>query len=121
MEKITLSEKFAAFTEPWRPKVVAELNGQEVKVVRLRGPFTWHHHEHEDELFLVWKGGFRMEFRDRPAVELRAGDCLVVPRGVEHRPVADEEAEVVLFEPAGVRNTGNVTDDTLTAPGGARL
>jgi mannose-6-phosphate isomerase-like protein (cupin superfamily) len=121
MEKIVLSEKFAAFTESWRPKVVAELNGQEVKVVRLLGPFTWHHHEHEDELFLVWKGGFRMEFRDRSAVELRAGDCLVVPRGVEHRPVADEEAEVIVFEPAGVRNTGNLTDAALTAPGDVRL
>ncbi len=121
MNKITLAEKFAAFSEPWRPKVVAELNGQEVKVVRLLGAFAWHHHAHEDELFLVWQGGFRMEFRDRPAVELRAGDCLVVPRGVEHRPVAAEEAQVIVFEPAGVRNTGNVVDGALTAPGGVRL
>ena len=121
MEKIILAEKFAAFSESWRPRIVAELNGQEVKVVRLLGAFTWHRHEHEDELFLVWQGGFRMEFRDRPAVELRAGDCLVVPRGVEHRPVADEEALVIVFEPAGVRNTGNVVDEVLTAPNGVRL
>ena len=104
---VTLAEKFASFSAYWSPKVVGELNGQMVKVVKFHGPFEWHHHEHEDELFLVHCGGFRMEFRER-SVELRAGDFLIVPRGVEHRPVADAEVEVVLFEPATTLNTGNV-------------
>ncbi len=116
-EPVALARAFAAVTEHWRPRVIAALNGQEVKVARLRGPFVWHRHEHEDELFLVWRGAFRMEFRDR-SVDLSAGDLLVVPRGVEHRPVADAEVEVLLFEPAGVRNTGDVVHPTLTAPGG---
>lgn len=107
MEVVDVAEKLAVFSEPWSPKLVAELNGQQVKVVRLLGAFDWHHHEAEDELFFVWRGGFRMEFRDR-TIELRAGQMLVVPRGVEHRPVADEECEVVLFEPATTLNTGNV-------------
>lgn len=114
-----LDEKFSRVTEHWRPRVIAELNGQEVKVVKLRGEFPWHHHAEEDEMFLVWKGEMRLEFRDR-VVEMKAGDFCVVPRGVEHRPVAVEEAEVVLFEPAGVRNTGNVVDEKFTAPGGVR-
>ena len=107
---VTLAEKFASFSEYWSPKVVGELNGQMVKVVKFQGPFEWHHHEHEDELFLVHRGSFRMEFRGR-TVELRAGDFLVVPRGVEHRPVADEVVEVVLFEPATTLNTGNVVSE----------
>jgi len=114
-----LDEKFSRVTEHWRPRVIAELNGQEVKVVKLRGEFPWHHHAEEDEMFLVWKGEMRLEFRDR-VVEMKAGDFCVVARGVEHRPVAVEEAEVVLFEPAGVRNTGNVVDEKFTAPGGVR-
>ncbi|MBK7929841.1 MAG: cupin domain-containing protein [Bryobacterales bacterium] len=114
-----LDEKFSRVTEHWRPRVIAELNGQEVKVVKLRGEFPWHHHAEADEMFLVWKGEMRLEFRDR-VVEMKAGDFCVVPRGVEHRPVAVEEAEVVLFEPAGVRNTGNVVDEKFTAPGGVR-
>ena len=109
-EKISLADKFAQFSDHWAPRIVAELNGQQVKLVRFAGPFVWHAHEHEDELFLVHRGSFRMEFRDR-VVELRAGDLLVVPRGVEHRPVADEEVEVLLFEPAGTLNTGNVRDE----------
>ncbi|MBN8731929.1 MAG: cupin domain-containing protein [Acidobacteria bacterium] len=116
----SLQEKFARVDEHWRPRVIAELNGQEVKVVKLRGEFPWHHHAGEDEMFLVWKGAMRLEFRDR-VVEMKAGDFCVVPRGVEHRPVAEEEAEVVLFEPAGVRNTGNVVDERFTAPGGVRV
>lgn len=115
----SLNETFARVTEHWRPRVIAELNGQEVKVVKLRGEFPWHHHAGEDEMFLVWKGEMRLEFRDR-VVEMKAGDFCVVPRGVEHRPVAVEEVEVVLFEPAGVRNTGNVVDERFTAPGGVR-
>lgn len=107
--KVSLDDAFAHIHDHWSPHVAAELNGQHVKLVKFQGPFTWHHHEHEDELFLVHRGRFRMEFRDR-TVELAAGDFLVVPRGVEHRPVADEEVQVVLFEPAGTLNTGNVRD-----------
>ena len=113
-EKINLTEKFAAFSEHWVPKIVAELNGQHVKLSKFMGEFVWHHHEHEDEMFLVHKGSFRMEFRDR-TVTLTAGDFIVVPRGVEHRPVADEEVHVVLFEPAGTLNTGNVVGEKTVA------
>ena len=118
--KINLNEKFALFTELWRPKVVAALNGQEVKVIKVLGQFPWHHHEHEDELFLVWKGNFRVEFRDH-VVSMNAGECVVVPRGVEHRTCADEEAEVLCFEPQDVLNTGNVSDETFTAPKSVRI
>jgi mannose-6-phosphate isomerase-like protein (cupin superfamily) len=104
--KISLAEKFGRFSEHWSPKIIAELNGQHVKLVEFRGPFVWHQHEQEDELFLVVQGRFRMEFRDRK-VELGAGELLVVPRGVEHRPVADEEVSVLLFEPASTVNTGS--------------
>ena len=116
MDRITLDAQFARITEPWQPRIAAELNGQQVKLARFRGAFDWHHHEHEDELFLVHRGRFRMEFRDR-VVELGPGELLVVPRGVEHRPVADDEVEVLLFEPAGTLNTGNVRDAfTVDAP-----
>jgi mannose-6-phosphate isomerase-like protein (cupin superfamily) len=114
MEKVNLSEKFARFTEPWKPKVVGELNGQEVKLVKLQGPFVWHHHDNEDELFLVVKGRFRMEFRDRH-VSLGEGEFLIAPRGVEHRPVAEEEAHVLLFEAASTLNTGNVRNERTVA------
>ena len=107
LQKVNLAEKFASFAEPWSPKTAGELNGQEVRLVRIRGAFDWHHHENEDELFLVHRGTFRMELRDG-AIELAPGDFIIIPRGVEHRPVADEEAEVVLFEPASTVNTGNV-------------
>jgi mannose-6-phosphate isomerase-like protein (cupin superfamily) len=110
LDKVTLSDKFAQFGEHWTPKVVGELNGQQVKLVKFKGPFVWHHHDLEDELFLVHRGRFRMEFRDR-SVDLVAGDFLVVPRGLEHRPVADEEVEVLLFEPANTLNTGNVRNE----------
>jgi mannose-6-phosphate isomerase-like protein (cupin superfamily) len=114
MEKVNLEQKLALFREHWKPKIVGELNGQQVKLVKFKGPFVWHHHEHEDELFLVVEGRFRMEFQDRQ-VWLEEGEFLIVPRGVEHRPVADEEAQVLLFEPASTLNTGNVTNDlTLT-------
>ena len=109
MVGIDLREKFATFDEHWSPRIVAELNGQQVKLVKFRGAFVWHHHDREDELFLVHRGRFRMEFRDH-AVELAAGEMIVVPRGVEHRPVAEEEVEVLLFEPAETLNTGNVVD-----------
>ncbi|MGH7720286.1 MAG: cupin domain-containing protein [Gemmatimonadaceae bacterium] len=114
MEKVNLAEKFAAFSEHWSPKIVGELNGQHVKLSKFKGAFIWHHHEEEDELFLVHRGRFRMEFRDR-TVELAPGDFLIVPRGVEHRPVSDDEVEVVLFEPAGTLNTGNVTNARTVA------
>ena len=120
MEKVNLSEKFASFSEHWRPKIVGELNRQEVKVVKFQGEFVWHQHETEDELFLVWRGRMRIEFRDRQ-VDLEAGEFLVVPHGVEHRTVADEETEVLLFEPAATRNTGDQTDPALTAPNGVRI
>ncbi len=120
IEKINLTDKFSRFDERWRPKVIAALNGQEIKAVKVQGVFPWHRHEREDEFFLVWKGRFRVEFRDR-TVELEPGEGLVVPRGVEHRTAADEEAEVLIFEPQAVRNTGNVMDETFTAPSGVSI
>ena len=110
MDKVNLGEKFARFSDHWSPKVVAELNGQEVKLVKFAGEFVWHQHEDEDELFLVVRGRFRMDFRDRE-VWLEPGEFLVVPRGVEHRPYADEEVHVLLFEPASTLNTGDARDD----------
>jgi mannose-6-phosphate isomerase-like protein (cupin superfamily) len=108
--KVNLAAKLALFEEHWSPRVVAELNGQQVKLVKLRGEFVWHHHEDEDELFLVLSGHLRMDFRDRHEL-LGPGDLIVVPRGVEHRPCADEEVAVLLFEPASTRNTGNVVNE----------
>jgi GrpB-like predicted nucleotidyltransferase (UPF0157 family)/mannose-6-phosphate isomerase-like protein (cupin superfamily) len=117
MDKVNLREKLSQFDEHWSPKVVGALNGQHVKLVKLLGEFVWHHHEDEDEMFLVIRGRFRMEFRDRH-VWLEEGEFLVVPRGIEHRPVAEEEAHVMLFEPATTLNTGNVRDErTVTEPG----
>src|SRR5688500_14749163 len=113
MEKVNLAEKLARITEHWRPKVVGELNGQEVKLVRFLGTFVWHHHEHEDEMFLGVRGQFRVEFRDR-SVEIAPGEFIIVPRGMEHRTVADDEAEVLIFEPAAMRDTGNVGDRVFT-------
>jgi mannose-6-phosphate isomerase-like protein (cupin superfamily) len=115
--KSDLNEKFALIQEHWRPKVVAELNGQEVRLVKFLGVFPWHQHEQEDEMFLVWRGEMTIEFRDR-VVTLKAGEFCVVPRGVEHRTMADVEAEVIVFEPAQTRNTGNVVDEKFTAPNG---
>ncbi len=116
MYRIDLTEKFALINEHWRPKVAARLNGQELKLVKFAGVFPWHHHEDEDELFLVWRGQMSIEFRDRPTVTLGAGELCVVPRGVEHRTLAENEAEVLIFEPAATRNTGNVSDAAFTAP-----
>jgi mannose-6-phosphate isomerase-like protein (cupin superfamily) len=120
MDRISLAEKFAMITEQWRPKVVASLNGQELKLVKFAGVFPWHHHENEDELFLVYAGEMAIEFRDHK-VTLRTGELCVVPRGVEHRTMAESEALVLIFEPAETRNTGNVVDDKFTAPNGARI
>ncbi len=113
-EKVNLAEKLSLFDEHWSPKIVGELNGQHVKLVKLLGEFVWHHHDEEDELFLVVKGRFRMEFRERE-VWIEEGEFIVVPRGVEHRPVAEEEASVLLFEPASTLNTGNVRDEMTVA------
>ncbi len=115
MEKVTVADRLAGIHEHWRPQVVAELNGQVVRLVKVLGEFVWHHHEHEDELFYVVDGSLRLEFRDR-SVTLNAGEMLVVPRGVEHRPVAEQEVSLLLFEPAETRNTGNVYHERLTAP-----
>jgi mannose-6-phosphate isomerase-like protein (cupin superfamily) len=113
MDKVNLEQKFASFTDYFNPRIVGELNGQHVKLVKAKGDFVWHHHDDEDELFLVVKGRFRMEFRDRD-VWVEEGEFLVVPRGVEHRPVAEEEVHILLFEPASTLNTGNAEDSELT-------
>jgi mannose-6-phosphate isomerase-like protein (cupin superfamily) len=110
LQKVNLQEKFGRFSEHWQPKIIAELNGQQVKAVKLSGSFVWHHHEDEDELFLVLKGRLCIQFRNQE-VWLEAGELLVVPRGVEHRPVAEGEVEVLLFEPAATKNTGNVQNE----------
>ncbi len=120
MSKINLHEKLARITEHWRPKLVAELNGQEVKLVKMRGEFVWHRHENEDELFLVLEGVLRVEFRDH-GVEVSRGEIIVVPRGVEHRTVARQECSALIFEPAQTRNTGDVVDSELTAPNRVRI
>ena len=110
MDKVNLRAKLASFDEHWQPRIVGELNGQHVKLVKLQGEFVWHHHENEDEMFLVIKGALTIELRDRN-VHLAEGEFFVVPRGVEHRPVAVEEAHVLLFEPASTLNTGNVRNE----------
>jgi mannose-6-phosphate isomerase-like protein (cupin superfamily) len=106
IRKVNLADALGGFSEHWSPRIAGELNGQHVKLVKFRGEFVWHSHEREDELFLVVRGRFRMEFRDR-SIDLEAGEFLIVPHGVEHRPVAEEEVEVLLFEPAGTLNTGD--------------
>jgi len=116
---VNLTAKLAGIAEHWRPRLVGELNGQAVKLVKLQGEFVWHHHDAEDELFLVISGRLRVEFRDG-ARELGPGEFLIVPRGMEHRTLASDETAVLLFEPLGVRNTGNVSHPTLTAPLDAR-
>ena len=119
IRRVNLRDKLSRFTAYWDPKIVGELNGQHVKLVKFKGEFVWHHHEHEDELFLVVKGRFTMEFRDRQ-VPLEEGEFLIVPRGVEHRPVATDEVHVLLFEPATTLNTGNVVSER-TIPQPARI
>jgi mannose-6-phosphate isomerase-like protein (cupin superfamily) len=120
MNKINLLDKLSLINDHWNPRIIGELNGQYLKLVKFKGPFTWHHHETEDEMFLVVRGRFRMEFRDpdedssangHKEIWLEEGEFCIVPRGVEHRPVADEEAQVLLFEPATTLNTGNVESE----------
>jgi mannose-6-phosphate isomerase-like protein (cupin superfamily) len=106
MTPISLAEKFAQISDHWHPRIIVAMNGQEVKLVKFQGPFTWHKHDEADELFLVVEGEFDMQFRDR-TVRLRQGELIVVPRGVEHCPTAEREVSVLLFEPAGVVNTGD--------------
>lgn len=114
MDKVNLAEKFGLFADHWRPKLVGELNGQHVKLAKLKGAFVWHRHDDEDELFLVVKGRLVIELRDRD-VMLEEGEFFIVPRGVEHRPVAEAEVHVLLFEPASTLNTGNVQDARTVA------
>ncbi len=114
METVNLSQKFSLVKDYWSPKIVGELNDSYVKVVKLKGEFIWHHHEQEDELFLVLKGTLRMRFRDRDS-EVREGEMLIVPRGVEHLPVAAEEVHVLLIEPKSTLNTGNVKNERTVA------
>lgn len=110
MDKINLAQKFSLFQEHWSPKIVAELNGQHVKLVKFSGEFVWHHHDHEDELFLVVRGKLVMHFKERD-VPVAEGEFIVVPRGVEHKPEALGEAHIVLFEPKSTLNTGNVRNE----------
>lgn len=120
MKPFNLNDKFSRIHDHWRPKVVADLNGQELKLVKFQGTFPWHHHEEQDEMFLVWRGSMKVELRDQ-TIELAEGEGVVVPRGVEHRTVADQEAAVLVFEPSHTRNTGNVVDERFTAPDGDRI
>jgi mannose-6-phosphate isomerase-like protein (cupin superfamily) len=110
MEKVNLAEKFSRFNDQWSPKIAGELNGQYVKLVKFQGPFVWHHHDNEDEMFFVVKGSFVMKLRDGD-ITINEGEFIVIPAGVEHMPVAEREAHVVLFEPKSTLNTGNVRND----------
>ncbi|MCU0634879.1 MAG: cupin domain-containing protein [Gemmatimonadaceae bacterium] len=108
--KIALADAFGRFTDHWNPRIIGEVSGHEIRIAKIRGAFDWHLHDDTDECFLVHKGRFRMEFRDH-VVDMEPGDVLVVPQGVEHRPVADDECEIVLFERVGTRNTGQVVTE----------
>ncbi len=110
IDKVNLAEKLSRFAEHWSPKIVGEVNDAYVKLVKFRGEFVWHHHDHEDEMFLVVQGRFTMKLRDRD-VEIREGEFIIIPRGLEHKPVADEECHVVLIEPKSTLNTGNVRNE----------
>jgi len=110
---VSLADTLGTIDEPWRPKIIAALNGQEVKAAKLRGEFVWHQHDDADEFFLCLRGHLTIDLRDG-SVELDPGECVVIPRGVEHRPIARDEVHVLLFEPTGVRNTGDVDDPALT-------
>jgi mannose-6-phosphate isomerase-like protein (cupin superfamily) len=110
MEKVNLAEKLSGFSDYYNPRIAGELNGQQVKLVKFKGEFIWHHHEHEDELFYVVKGSFDMHFRNK-IVTIQEGEFIIVPHGTEHRPVAEQEVEIMLFEPATTLNTGNVENE----------
>ena len=113
MEKINIQEKFTLFSDYWSPKIVEDLNDSHIKFAKLKGEFVWHHHEHEDELFLLVKGNLTIKFRDRD-VHLQEGELIVIPKGIEHKPVCEDEVQVILIEPKTTLNTGNVTDDVNT-------
>lgn len=110
MQTVNLAEKFSRFHDYWNPRVIGELNDCHVNAVKIKGEFIWHHHDHEDELFSVIKGTLRMRFRDHETI-VREGEFLIVPRGVEHLPVADDEVHIILLEPKTTLNTGNVTNE----------
>jgi mannose-6-phosphate isomerase-like protein (cupin superfamily) len=110
MEKINLAEKLSTFSDYFNPRIAGELNGQQVKLVKFKGEFIWHHHDNEDELFYVVKGSFDMQMRDK-VITVNAGEFLIMPRGIEHRPVAKDEVEIMLFEPATTLNTGNIENE----------
>jgi mannose-6-phosphate isomerase-like protein (cupin superfamily) len=110
MDKVNISEKFNQFNDYFNPRIIGELNGQHVKAVKLKGEFVWHHHEHEDELFLVMKGKLKMEFRDK-TLEIYPGEFIIVPRGIQHKPVAEDEVHILLFEPDSTLNTGNINNE----------
>lgn len=118
--KVALEEKFDLLTEHWRPKILGQANGQDIRIAKTCGVFPWHRHLDADEVFLCWRGNFRVEFRDR-TVELSSGDMIVVPRGVEHRTASDDEAEILIFEPSNVINTGDASPSEFTAPQGATI
>jgi mannose-6-phosphate isomerase-like protein (cupin superfamily) len=109
-EKVVIADKLRQFNDYWNPRIIGELNGQQVKAVKLKGEFVWHDHEHEDELFMVIRGILKMEFRDRTAI-IHPGEFIIVPRKIEHRPVAEEEVELLLFEPGSTINTGNIVEE----------
>ncbi len=113
IQTISIAEKMALFTDHWHPRIIGELNGQQVKIAKIQGTFDWHKHEQEDELFLVIKGEFDMELRDQ-TLTLRAGELIIIPKGVEHRPVAKKEAQIMLFEPIGTANTGDQPQSDFT-------
>ena len=110
MDKVNISEKLSTFSDYWNPRIIGELNGQHVKIAKFKGEFVWHKHDNEDEMFLVIKGKFKMEFRDK-TVEILENEFLIVPKGVEHKPVAENEVEIMLFEPSSTLNTGNIRDE----------
>ncbi len=110
MNKVNIEEKLALFNDHWNPRIAGELNGQQIKLAKFKGEFIWHKHENEDEMFIVIKGSFRMELRER-TIELKEGEFIIIPKGTEHKPVADEEVSVMLFEPATTLNTGQVVNE----------
>ncbi|HEV8380563.1 MAG TPA: cupin domain-containing protein [Gemmatimonadales bacterium] len=114
IRKVNLSEMFGRFRDQWKPKIVGEVNDSLVKLVKFKGEFVWHHHDHEDEMFLVVKGRMRMQLRDREVV-VGPGEFIIIPHGVEHKPVANDETEVMLFEPNSTLNTGNVRNERTVA------
>ena len=114
IRKVNLAEMFGRFDDPWKPKIVGEVNDSHVKLVKVKGEFVWHHHDHEDEMFLVVTGRLRMQLKDGE-VAIGPGEFIIIPHGIEHKPVADEETQVVLFEPNSTLNTGNVRNERTVA------